>query len=228
MAKKVQGKKLVWVIGNAECSQWYQIDPNLEPIRYHSERLDVPYSPNQFLAMDFFCRFLQQYCSTTFFFMEIFQNEICWLQRKNKYNKYVLWKIKIYCSQPWIRYAIYAMRLNPRGDLRVHVWVAGPGWIFTGFLWIATNWNWTTHSFTLPSTPWTFMMDFVQKITQCCEFKVAHQFQLGNFVLSFCEETSDVLILQFEVSLISSWCKNLNIFGKKIKQIMKQECQNWL
>ena len=100
MAKKVQGKKLVWVIGNAECSQWYQIDPNLEPIRYHSERLDVPYSPNQFLAMDFFCRFLQQYCSTTFFFMEIFQNEICWLQRKNKYNKYVFEKLRFIVANP--------------------------------------------------------------------------------------------------------------------------------
>ena len=36
---------------------------HLELIWYHSEPSDVPYSPNQFLALDFFCRFLQQHCS---------------------------------------------------------------------------------------------------------------------------------------------------------------------
>ena len=41
------------------------------------------------------------------YFIDIFQNEICCLQRTNKWNKNVSWKIKIYCSQPWIRYAIY-------------------------------------------------------------------------------------------------------------------------
>ena len=30
------------------------------PIWYHSEPSDVPYSPNQFFALDFFGRFLQQ------------------------------------------------------------------------------------------------------------------------------------------------------------------------
>ena len=35
--------------------------PHLESIWYHhSEPSDVPYSPNQFLGWDFFCRFLQQ------------------------------------------------------------------------------------------------------------------------------------------------------------------------
>ena len=33
---------------------------HLGPIWYHSEPSDVPYSPNQFLGWDFFCRFLQQ------------------------------------------------------------------------------------------------------------------------------------------------------------------------
>ena len=33
---------------------------HLGPIWYHSEPSDVPYSPNQFLGLDFFCRFLQQ------------------------------------------------------------------------------------------------------------------------------------------------------------------------
>ena len=33
---------------------------HLKPIWYHSEPSDVPYSPNQFLGWDFFCRFLQQ------------------------------------------------------------------------------------------------------------------------------------------------------------------------
>ena len=33
---------------------------HLGPIWYHSEHLEVPYSPNQFLGWDFFCRFLQQ------------------------------------------------------------------------------------------------------------------------------------------------------------------------
>ena len=32
----------------------------LGPIWYHSESLDVPYSPNQLLGCDFFCCFLQQ------------------------------------------------------------------------------------------------------------------------------------------------------------------------
>ena len=33
---------------------------HLGSIWYHSEPLEVPYSPNQFLGWDFFCRFLQQ------------------------------------------------------------------------------------------------------------------------------------------------------------------------
>ena len=33
-------------------------------IWHHSEPSDVPYSPNQFLALDFFCHFLQQHCSS--------------------------------------------------------------------------------------------------------------------------------------------------------------------
>ena len=33
---------------------------HLGPIWYHSEPSNVPYSPNQFLGWDFFCRFLQQ------------------------------------------------------------------------------------------------------------------------------------------------------------------------
>ena len=32
----------------------------LGPIWYHSETSDVPYSPNQFLGWNIFCRFLQQ------------------------------------------------------------------------------------------------------------------------------------------------------------------------
>ena len=34
-------------------------DAHLGPIWYYSEPSDVPYSPNQFLGWDFFCRFLQ-------------------------------------------------------------------------------------------------------------------------------------------------------------------------
>ena len=33
---------------------------NLGSIWYHTEPSYVPYSPNQFLGWDFFCRFLQQ------------------------------------------------------------------------------------------------------------------------------------------------------------------------
>ena len=33
---------------------------DLGSIWYHSDPSDVPYSPNQFLSLDFFCRFLQQ------------------------------------------------------------------------------------------------------------------------------------------------------------------------
>ena len=37
---------------------------HLSPIWYHSEPSDVPYSKNQFLGWDFFCRFLQQESSS--------------------------------------------------------------------------------------------------------------------------------------------------------------------
>jgi hypothetical protein len=33
---------------------------HLGSIWYHSKPLEVPYSPDQFLGWDFFCRFLQQ------------------------------------------------------------------------------------------------------------------------------------------------------------------------
>ena len=33
---------------------------HLEPIWYHLGHSDIPYSPNQFLGLDFFCHFLQQ------------------------------------------------------------------------------------------------------------------------------------------------------------------------
>ena len=39
---------------------------HLGPNWYHSEPPDVPYSPNQFLALDFFCHFLLLYCSTAY------------------------------------------------------------------------------------------------------------------------------------------------------------------
>ena len=38
---------------------------HLGPILYHSEPSDVPYFPNQFLGLDFFCQFLQQDGSST-------------------------------------------------------------------------------------------------------------------------------------------------------------------
>ena len=62
-------KKLVWGIGDIwrfwMIPNWFQMsmrDPlsHLGSISYHSEPSDVPYSPNQFLGCDFFCRFLQQ------------------------------------------------------------------------------------------------------------------------------------------------------------------------
>ena len=37
---------------------------HLGPIWYHSKLSDVPYSPNQFLALDLFCFFVQQDCSS--------------------------------------------------------------------------------------------------------------------------------------------------------------------
>ena len=39
---------------------------HLGSIWYHSEPSDVPYFPNQFLALDFFCCFLQQDCSSVY------------------------------------------------------------------------------------------------------------------------------------------------------------------
>ena len=49
---------------------------HLGPIWYHSEPSDIPYSPNQFLALDFFCHFIQQDCSDTFIVLLIF-NKLC-------------------------------------------------------------------------------------------------------------------------------------------------------
>ena len=43
-------------------------DAHLGPISYQSKPSDVPYSPNQFLDLDFFCRFLQQTGSTNLLF----------------------------------------------------------------------------------------------------------------------------------------------------------------
>ena len=47
---------------------------HLETIWYLSEASDasdVPYSPNQFLGWDFFCRFLQQISSSFFLIIQI-------------------------------------------------------------------------------------------------------------------------------------------------------------
>ena len=39
---------------------WSEPHYHLGSIWYHSQPLEVPYSPNQFLGWDFFCSFLQQ------------------------------------------------------------------------------------------------------------------------------------------------------------------------
>ena len=46
-------------------------DAHLGPIWYHSEPSDVPYSTNQFLGWDFFCRFLQQDGSSYLFWQKM-------------------------------------------------------------------------------------------------------------------------------------------------------------
>ena len=75
--KKVPTKKLVWGIGDIWGYEWYQIsmsDPinHLGSIWCHSEPLEVPYSPNQFLGWVFFCRFLQQTGSSRSQWVELF------------------------------------------------------------------------------------------------------------------------------------------------------------
>ena len=40
---------------------------HLGPIWYHSETSDFPYCPNQFLALDFFCHFLEKDGSNVLF-----------------------------------------------------------------------------------------------------------------------------------------------------------------
>ena len=37
------------------------INAPLGPILFHSGPSDIPFSPNQFLGLDFFCRFLHQH-----------------------------------------------------------------------------------------------------------------------------------------------------------------------
>ena len=46
----------------------------LGPVWYHSEPSDVPYCPNQFLALDISCRFLQQDCPK---YVDLFYNIDC-------------------------------------------------------------------------------------------------------------------------------------------------------
>ena len=65
--KKIPTKKLVWGIEGVwriwiipNWSKNSTSDPLKGSIWYHSEPSYVPYSPNQFLGWDFFCRFLQQ------------------------------------------------------------------------------------------------------------------------------------------------------------------------
>ena len=43
---------------------------HLGPIWYHLEPPDILYLGNQFLALDFFCRFLQQHCSKSYFYFK--------------------------------------------------------------------------------------------------------------------------------------------------------------
>ena len=57
--KKSSARNWFGGLGTSEGSEWYQMDPNWL-IWYHSEPSGVPNSPNKFLALDFFCRFLQQ------------------------------------------------------------------------------------------------------------------------------------------------------------------------
>jgi hypothetical protein len=55
---------------------------HLGPIWYHSEPSDVPYFPNQFLALGFFCPFLQQDCSQgliLYFFFNVIVIVLVWL-----------------------------------------------------------------------------------------------------------------------------------------------------
>ena len=82
MAKKVPIKKLVWGIGDIWrfrlLSIWSYMGINmginhLGCIWYHSEPLDVPCSPNQFLGWDFFCRFLQQTGSSIYLYLSLDQ-----------------------------------------------------------------------------------------------------------------------------------------------------------
>ena len=68
MAKKVQGKNLVW--GIDVCMMVLNdtklvLNEHLESIWYHSEPSDVHNPPNQFLALDIFCYFLQLDSSRT-------------------------------------------------------------------------------------------------------------------------------------------------------------------
>ena len=71
--KKVQGKELAWGIRDGSHVRLkvlnddkLVLNENEDPLNYLgsiwycSEPSGVPYSPNQFLALDFFCRFLQQ------------------------------------------------------------------------------------------------------------------------------------------------------------------------
>ena len=50
---------------------------NSGSIWYHSEPLEVPYSPNQFLGWDFFCRFLQQTTGSRRNMKQIKRNHKC-------------------------------------------------------------------------------------------------------------------------------------------------------
>ena len=58
---------------------------HLGPIWYHSEPSDVPYSPNQFLALDFFCRSLQQHCSSAYLVSITLKKKVLWFWFMDKF-----------------------------------------------------------------------------------------------------------------------------------------------
>ena len=76
----------------------------LEPIWYHWEPSYVPYSPNQFLGCDFFCRFLQQDSSSDF--GHLFEDG-----NKLKISTEIKpsWKMMMFWIWIWISYLNFAL-----------------------------------------------------------------------------------------------------------------------
>ena len=122
---------------------------NLGPIWYHSELSNVPYSPNQFLGLDFFCRFLQQTGSKAEFKWKIQVQKVC---------MYLI-KILSQSHDGWLRQSCFVIGWQVRNfwAVTLRIWISNLNFDFVfrklcctlstvliKIMYLITNWKKTT------------------------------------------------------------------------------------